>query len=305
MAVKIVYSPQYLKYHFGPSHPLQTKRAKEFIELLRKKRFNFDLVKAPKATVEDILLVHTKSYFEKVKMMAEAGGGFLSDDTPVNKDNFESVFYMIGGSIKACELALKGMVAVNTQGGMHHAKSYSSSGFCIFNDHAITIKRLQKQKQIKTAVVLDLDVHAGNGTEEIFYSDPSVLTISIHQDPTNFYPGTGFESQKGEGKGKGFNYNFPLPAGVGEEEYLPVLDRALAIIKDYKPDLLAVILGVDTFKLDPLASFGFEKETYGKIASRLKGFRMKELSNTGQAIMFAGGYSAEVPSLWWEFVKNF
>lgn len=326
--MKIVYSPKYLKYRFGSGHPFWPGRAKQFIELLKSKskgksKMDFEIIDAPKASEEDILLVHTKDYLERVKKLVKTNG-YLSVDTPVNKDNFEAAYYYVGGTIEASKLALGGQLVVNLLGGLHHAESNNSSGFCIFNDHAIAIRKLQRDPstrgarsgQIKNACVLDLDVHAGNGTQEIFYSDPTVLKISIHQDPTFFYPGTGFDWQTGEGKGKGFNINIPLPPGTGEKEYLEVLDGVLPEIKKFNPDLLIVIMGFDTYKGDPLASFRLEKETYGKIALRLAtGFDRAQPSVLAQArrgkperipivVLFAGGYSKDVPELWYEFIRG-
>lgn len=293
---KVVYSGKYLKYHFDFEHPFWPERVKEFLKLLKRKKFGFKLIVAPKATDDEILLVHTKEYLNRVKKLAKEKG-HLTIDTQVNPDNLKAAYYSVGGTIKAAEIALKEGLAVNTLGGLHHAETNDSSGFCIFNDHAIAIKKLQSQKKIKKAAVLDIDVHAGNGTQEIFYNDPSVLKVSIHQDPTTFYPGTGFSWQRGEGKGEGYNLNFPLPAGTLETKYLVALDSVLPKIKDYQPDILFVVFGVDTHKNDPLASFRLEKKTYGKIARKIKKFSPK-------VILFAGGYSKEVPVLWYEFVKN-
>jgi len=267
------------------------------MELLDKEGFKYELVEAQKGIDEDILLVHTKNYLKGLKETVEKGVGYLSADTPVHKDNLEAAYYYTGGTLQAAKLALDGEKVVNTLGGLHHAESGKSSGFCIFNDHAVAIRKLQKDGKIKTAAVLDLDVHAGNGTQEIFYHDPSVFTISIHQDPSFFYPGTCFPEQTGDGAGEGFNLNVILKPGTQEKEYLDKLDSVLPKIEEFKPDLLFVILGVDTYKDDPLASIELEKETYGKIAKRLQKFDKK-------AVLFAGGYSKDVPQLWFEFVKN-
>ena len=177
----------------------------------------------------------------------------------------------------------------------NHKRSLRLRRKQILNSNSQNSKQ-SKKLGIKTAAVLDLDVHAGNGTQEIFYSDPSVLTISIHQDPTFFYPGTGFAEQTGEGRGKGFNLNYPIPPGTGEKEYLETLDKALPKIKKFKPDILVVVFGADTYKDDPLASIELEIETYGKIAKRLRPFPKK-------AVLFAGGYSKKVPEIWYEFLK--
>lgn len=294
--INIVYSEKYLDYGFGESHPFRPERARKFIELLETKKLGYKIIEAPRASDEEILLVHTEEYLERVKHLSKEAGG-VSMDTPVTKENLEAAYYYTGGTIRAAEIALEGKKVVNLLGGLHHAESNNSSGFCIFNDHAIAIRSLQKNDKIKTASVLDLDVHAGNGTQEIFYDDPTVLTISVHQDPTRFYPGTGFEHQTGEGEGEGFNINKVLSPGTKEKEYLEFLDALLPVVVDFEPDILLVILGVDTYEKDPLASVKLEKGTYAKIAGRIKKFDKK-------AVLFAGGYSKDVPELWWNFVSN-
>lgn len=294
--LRVIYAEEYLKYSFGKDHPFWPERAAQFIELLRSENYSFELVSPSQAEDQDILLVHTRGYLDGVKRLYQQEGS-LSIDTPLRSGILEAAYYSVGGSILACQMALAREKVVNTLGGLHHAETSHGGGFCIFNDHAIAIRKLQKENKITTAAILDLDVHAGNGTQEIFYEDPSVLTISIHQDPTNFYPGTGFAWQKGEGKGEGFNLNFPLPGGTGEKEYLATLDKALEEINDFKYDLLVVVLGVDTYKEDPLASLQLEKSTYGKIAQKLKNWSPK-------VILCAGGYSKEVPDLWYEFVQG-
>ncbi|OGG18288.1 hypothetical protein A3D05_00860 [Candidatus Gottesmanbacteria bacterium RIFCSPHIGHO2_02_FULL_40_24] len=295
--MQVIYSPKYLNYYFEEGHPFWPERAGLFIELLEKNKFSHQLINPGRATDEDILLVHTRFYLQKLKDLANGGGGYLSIDTPVHKNNLEAAYYSVGGTILAAELALKGETVINTLGGLHHAESNASSGFCIFNDHAIAIRKLQRRGKIKKAAVLDLDVHAGNGTQEIFYTDPNVLKISLHQDPTNFYPGTGFPQQTGEKAGKGFNINIVLKPGTGEKIYLEKLNQILPKISEYKPDLLLVIIGVDTYKNDPLASIKLKKQTYGKIAQRLNQFDKK-------GILFAGGYSKDTPFLWFEIINN-
>ena len=297
---KIIYSPKYLNYDFGLGHPFWPERALQFLQKLKKHQLSstkLQIIESQSAKDSDILLVHTKDFLERVKRLAKEGEA-LSIDTPVTEKNLEAAYYYVGGTILASNLALKGERVINLLGGLHHAGPSTSSGFCIFNDHAIAIRKLQKEEKIRKAMIFDLDVHAGNGTQEIFYSDPTVFTISIHQDPTFFYPGTGFAWQKGEGKGKSYNLNIPLPAGTGEKEYIKALDSVLPLEKEFKPDLVFLILGVDTYKGDPLAGFKLEKETYQKIGQRFAEF--KKL-----AVLFAGGYSKETPELWLSFLDGF
>lgn len=292
-----VYSDQYLKYDFGPDHPFWPQRAAVFLEKLRSSGIPFEILSPPKASAEDILLAHSKEYLHRVKELALSRGA-LSLDTPVNPDVWETAYFSVGGSVLTMEKALQGERAVNLLGGMHHAGIEDSSGFCIFNDLAIAIRKLQKEGKIKTAMVYDLDVHAGNGTQEIFYFDPTVFTISLHQDPETIYPGTGFAWEEGEGLGLGFNKNVVLSPGTGGKEYLKALDSVLPEADVFRPDLIVLILGVDTYKEDPLASLKLDEDDYRQIGERFKGFDKV-------AVMFAGGYSRKTPELWMDFLMGF
>lgn len=295
--LNIVYSKYYQDYNFGPGHPFIADRAEKFLKLIKKTAILFKIIHPKRALDKDILLVHSLSYLERLKAVAKEKG-FLAPDTPVAPDILEAAFWSVGGSILALNLALQKQRVMNLLGGMHHTGIYSSSGFCIFNDHAIAIRKLQKEKKIKKALVIDLDVHAGQGTQEIFYYDPMVFTISIHQDPTTLYPGTGFLDQIGEGKGRGYNLNFPLPPGTEEKEYLKALDKAISISQNFSYDVAVLVFGVDTYKEDPLAEFRLDQDSYEKIGKKFRSFPKL-------AIMCAGGYSKETPSLWLSFLQGF
>jgi len=295
--LKVVFHEKYLKYDFGPGHPLWPDRTVPFLEKLKRYKIHHEIVVPQKATDEDILLVHSDNYLERVKRLAHERGA-LSIDTPVNPNVLEASYYSVGGSILALELALKEERVINLLGGLHHAGIFNSSGFCIFNDHAIAIRKLQKEGKIKKAMVYDIDVHAGQGTQEIFYKDPKVFTISLHQDPTTLYPGTGFAYQKGEGAGEGYNLNIPLEPGTDEKKYLQALDSVLPLAKKFPHDVVILVLGVDTFKEDPLANLRLEEGTYQKIGQRFKKFAKL-------AVMCAGGYSRKTPDLWLSFLKGY
>lgn len=293
----IVYSEKYLQYSFGKNHPFWPERTSVFLEKIKTSRIPFKILTPEKGKDKDILLVHSKKYLELVKKLAEENG-FLSTDTPLTGNVLEAAYFSVGGSILILREALKGKKVINLLGGFHHACISSSSGFCIFNDHSIAIRKMQKEGRVKKVIIYDLDVHAGQGTQEIFYSDPSIFTISLHQDPSTLYPGTGFEYQKGEGKGEGYNLNIPLPPGTREKEYLNVLDQVLPLSDKFKPDLTVLVLGVDTYKDDPLASLELEESTYYKIGKKFKNF--KKLG-----VVYAGGYSKKVPDLWLSFLRGY
>lgn len=296
-SLKVIFHEKYLKYNFGPDHPFWPQRAVVFLEKLKKYKIPHEILAPPKATEQDILLVHTPEYLGRLKQLAQEDGA-LALDTPVNQGTLKAAFFSVGGSILALKLALKGERAMNLLGGLHHASSSTSSGFCLFNDHAIAIRKMQKERKMKRAMIYDIDVHAGQGTQEIFYRDPKVFTISIHQDPKTLYPETGFAYQKGEELGEGYNLNVPLPPGTEEGEYLAALDKVLPLAKKYYHDIIVLVLGVDTYKDDPLASFKLEEDTYQQIGERFKKF-------SKLAVMCAGGYSKKTPDLWLSFLKGY
>lgn len=295
--LKVVFHETYLNYDFGPGHPLWPDRARIFLEKLKKYKVPHEILVPKRAIDEDILLVHSQDYLARVKRYARKGGA-LSIDTPVTFANLEASYYSVGGSILSLREALNGEKVINLLGGLHHAGISDSSGFCIFNDHSIAIKKLQREGKIKKAMIYDLDVHSGQGTQEIFYRDPKVFTISIHQNPSTLYPGTGFAEEKGEGLGKGYNLNLPLSPGTGEKEYLQALDSVLPLTKKFPHDVIILVLGVDTYKEDPLANIELEIDSYRKIGKRFRDFPKL-------AVVFAGGYSKATPDLWFSFLKGY
>lgn len=294
--LNIIYHPQYLDYRFSADHPFWSERAEVFLAKMRKAKKQFKLITPEPGTDADLILVHDPAYLQKVKFLASQNG-FLSPDTPLHPQVLQAAYYSVGGTLLAARLALKNRRVINLLGGLHHAGIYDSSGFCIFNDPAIAVRSLQINKLIKKAFIFDIDVHAGQGTQEIFYSDPSVFTLSVHQDPATIYPGTGFPQQKGEGRGKGFNQNIILSPGSGEKEFLPAVKQGLSLQKKFSPDLTLLILGADTYKKDRLGSLKLTLSSYIKIGSQFKS--LKNL-----AILCAGGYSKEVPIIWQNFLKG-
>jgi len=294
----IVYSENYLKYDLGADNPISRDKTMVFLEKLKAEgEISYEVVEPASAKENDLLLVHTPKYIKELKRLAASDLEF-DPDTPINQGMIEGGLYIVGGTILCLNLALQRKKTVNLIGGMHHAGSYYASGFCIYNDHAIALRKLQKEGKIERATIYDLDVHAGQGTQEIFYSDPTVMTVSIHQDPFTIYPGTGFETQKGEGRGLGTNINVTLPPGTKETEYLKALDSILERTKEFEPDISVLVLGVDTYKGDLLGGLSLEEESFRKIGERFR--RFDKL-----AVLFGGGYSRKIPDLWMMFLKGY
>lgn len=294
----IVYTEKYLTYDLGEGNPIVRTKTQDFLRSIKdKKRFSYHILEPEKASEEDLLLVHTVKYLKELERLA-ANNLEFDPDTPVNRGMIEGGLYIVGGTIMCLNLALEDKKVVNLIGGMHHAGSYQASGFCIYNDHAIAIRKLQREGKIKKAAVLDLDVHAGQGTQEIFYRDPNVLTVSIHQDPHTIYPGVGFESQRGDGEGYGTNINIPLPPLTGEDNYLKALNSVIPSIENFKPDIKVLVLGVDTYEEDHLGGFRLKIDSFRKIGERLKDW-------SKLAVLFGGGYSTKIPDLWISFLDGY
>lgn len=250
------------------------------------------------ATRENIELNHSSSYIEKVKTLDKAGGGNIGEDAIVGPDSYEIALKSAGGAIKAVDAVMKKEVqnvyALNRPPG-HHAEPDDGSGFCLFNNIAIAAKHAREKYGLKRILILDWDVHHGNGTETSFYDDPGVLFISIHQE--NIFPKErGKITDVGMKGGEGYNINVELPAGTGNDGYLEVFKRIIEPIADqYKPELIMLSAGQDASRFDPLGRMLITAEGYYEMTERLKNIAKKHCDGKLVAC-HEGGYStAYVP----------
>ena len=281
--MKVVFSKSCLEYDF-PGHPESSERVRETYGLLRKTK-NLEFVKPSKCSRQDLLLVHTKSLVDTIKH-----GKFENLETPPIPKIYNHAKLAVGGSLLAMDIALKeGKAFSLMRPPGHHASKNKFEGFCYFNNLAIAVMRALKK--VKKVAILDIDVHHGNGTQDIFLRNPRVIYVSLHQYGF-IYPGTGKHSEAN-------CYNYPLESGTGEGEYLEKLQVGLDKIKEFGPDLIAISAGFDTFEKDPLAGLKLTKETYSKIS--------KMISELGKPKFAAleGGYSKALPECVRSFLKNF
>ncbi len=275
--MKIIFNPECLEYRHEPSHPETPERVKTIAEALEKAGYEFR--NAAPADKQDILLVHTQEHFEKVK-----NKNYFDPDTPAIDIKYPLI--AAGCAIRAAEL--NGFALIRPPG--HHAGKDFLGGFCYFNNIAIALRKVYLNKKV---AILDIDAHHGNGTQDIFLHESNVLYVSLHQHP--LYPGTGKESIDN-------CINFPLPAGIDEMIYLKTLEKALARIQQFMPDVLAISLGFDTYEKDPLAGFLLKKESYRKIAKTIAN-TVKECRARCFAVL-EGGYSNEIGKLAVEFFEK-
>jgi len=268
--MKIVYSEKCLGYK-QEGHAESSERVKSSYELLKEKGFEF--LKPEVTSEKDILRVHSREILEKIK-----SGNFYDLDSPSYKNIFYYASLSAGAAIKTMKECLKNKehcFSLMRPPG-HHATKNSLGGFCYFNNIAIAITKALEDKKIKKAAILDIDLHHGNGTQDIFLGNKQVIFVSLHQFPQ--YPGTGEFSE-------GNCINYPLPARTDEKTYLKTLEIALKNIQKFSPDLIAVSAGFDTYEKDPLGDIKLKIESYEKIAKLIKALNKPIFS------VLEGGYS--------------
>jgi len=305
----VVFSPKYYQHNPGRSHPESAKRLGAIVNELRhgalRKSKNWQFVEPQKARLEDVELVHDVEYIKFVEGVCRAGGGLLDlEDTVVSPRSFEVALCAVGGTLKAVEVVVKDMyenafALVRPPG--HHAGRFQACGFCIFNNVAIAAQYLLQRVGLKRILILDIDAHHGNGTQETFYKTSEVLYTSIHQDP-RLFPGTGFLNEVGEGEGKGYKVNIPLPFGSDDRLYLKAFKEiAVPIARQYKPQFVLISAGLDGHYTDPVANLSLSAACYEAIfqtmielSSRLCQRRLVAVLEGGYSLRVVGRIAAAV-----------
>lgn len=306
----IIYHEKFRQYDLGPGHPFRGSRFADVRLFLKEKGLDNspDVVfsKPEMATWEDLVKVHERSYVDLIFRLAKKGVPY-DLETPVSEEILEALMYIIGGAVKAGKSIYEGRVerAVNLGGGFHHAGRNYGGGFCIFNDVAILSERLRREYGVKRILILDFDVHFGNGTSDIFYSDPGVLYISLHQDPRTIFPGTGFIEQVGSGEGEGYNVNVPLPPRTGEAAYLFALKEIFVpLAEEFEPEVVIANGGSDAHFADSLGRLGLTVNGFFQLSRMLR--EASERICGGRAVLLLGsGYNPKVlPYCWYALVMG-
>lgn len=250
------------------------------------------------ATEGEILRLHTREYVERIKKMSSEMGGDAGEQTPFGRGSYEIALLAAGGCMTAVDAVLDGTVnnayaLVRPPG--HHAEKDQGRGFCIFGNTALAAIHARQTRGVSRVAIVDWDVHHGNGTEHAFYADPSVLTISIHQD-NNYPPDSGALSDTGTGAGKGYNINVPLPPGSGVGAYVATVERVVApALTAFRPELILIASGLDASAMDPLASMMMTSDGYRKLTRTVLGVA-RDVCGGRVVACHEGGYSpAYVP----------
>jgi acetoin utilization deacetylase AcuC-like enzyme len=270
MTTALVYSKKYLEHNPGEGHPERPERLKVIVNALKRAKLwetpKIKVVEPRPTNLETLELIHDLGYIELVERLSKSETP-LDGDTPVRKNTYELALLAAGGAIDAgrvvlSEDAMNAFALIRPPG--HHATQTRGGGFCYFNNLAVMIERLKREFKLKRIFVLDFDAHHGNGTHDIFYDDPSVLYMSLHQDPLTLYPGTGFIDEVGSGEGEGYTINVPLPPGSGDAEYMGTMKEIFVpLTEQFKPELFAVSAGFDAYVDDPLTKLRLSTLAYG------------------------------------------
>jgi acetoin utilization deacetylase AcuC-like enzyme len=293
MKVGLVYDSIYLEHDTG-DHVENARRLVETMSYLKETGAKERLISLPArpATVEELEMIHGPEYISYVKSKAEKGGGWLDPDTVISPKSYEAALYAAGGLMVAVEAVMKGEVdsafaLVRPPG--HHAIRDRAMGFCIFNNVAIAAELALRKLNLNRVLIVDFDVHHGNGTQDAFYGDPKVLYFSTHQYP--FYPGTGWIDETGTGEGEGTTVNFPMAAGWGDDEYLRAFNEVLIpVARRFRPELLLVSAGFDPHWADQLAMMRVTITGFAQMALILRELAA-ELCRGRVVFTLEGGYN--------------
>ena len=288
----VVVDKEYLKHQPGESHPERPERVKVLLDLAGElDTAKFQLLPPQPAQRSDIAATHGEEHIKLIEATAQHNRYALDGDTITCRDSFAVSLLAVGGFIGlldavAAKDCRNGFALVRPPG--HHALRNRAMGFCLFNTMAIGAEYLQRTHGAKKILIMDWDVHHGNGTQDAFYADPSVLFISTHQYP--YYPGSGAANEVGSGVGEGFTINIPLPAGCADAEYAQVFhDIVVPAAEKFCPDWILVSAGFDPHRRDPLGGMGVSDQGFAHMASRLLGLADK-FADAKIAFLLEGGY---------------
>ncbi|MBY8983067.1 MAG: histone deacetylase [Candidatus Lokiarchaeota archaeon] len=309
MTTGIIYSPIYLEHRIG-QHIESHNRLIAIMDLLKEKGIlenpNFKIIEPRQATLDQIKYVHTENLINQVKKISEiaAETGHIQNldmDTSVSAKTYEASLYSVGGNLEAADRIVNGEIknafAIVRPPG-HHSKVDKCSGFCIFNNIAITAEYLLREKGFKRIAIIDWDCHHGDGTQQIFFEgSPSnqgdILFFSSHQDGRTLYPGSGFINEIGFGKGEGKIINYPIPPKAAEDVLMIFFNEIInPICDEFKPEFILISAGFDTHWTDRLTNMGW---TYQAPANFLKKIMKiaNKYANDKILITLEGGYEID------------
>ena len=280
--------------HDLPGHPERPARILALdAEMERNGWFGWERVEAPRATRDALSRVHSLRHVDFVAELSARGGGAIDIDTSAVAGTYEAALRSAGGAVALVDALLRdgepcGVSAQRPPG--HHASASRAMGFCFFNNVAVAAAHARVAHAVDRVLILDWDVHHGNGTNDIFHSDPSVLFCSIHEWP--LYPGTGPAEDAGSGAGEGFTVNMPVPGGSGDEVHGSLVEHVVApLIRAWEPQLVLVSAGFDAHRADPLATLRLTEAGFAGMTASLRRACADVRAPIG--VVLEGGYAVD------------
>jgi acetoin utilization deacetylase AcuC-like enzyme len=270
--------PVYLSHPASLEHDtgVHPERAARIVaieqELARHDWLGMERVEAPQVTVETLTAIHPARYVRGIEELCLSGGGALDSDTFVVEASYEAALRAAGGAVRLVDLLMSGEApsgfsALRPPG--HHAEPTRAMGFCLFNNIAVAAQHALDAHGLERVLVLDWDVHHGNGTNAAFHASPNVLFVSLHEWP--LYPGTGPASDVGSGRGTGFTVNIPIVAGAGDAVYVSLFEHVIApLALAYQPQLVLISAGFDAHRDDPLADLELTTDGFAALAGTMR-----------------------------------
>ncbi len=284
-----------MEHSMGAYHVENPQRIEAIYRMLEKEiSFPYTEIEPRPADVKEIQMVHSSSYIESIKETSGKERIQLDPDTATSARSYEVALLAAGGLLTAIDLVMEGKIhngfaLVRPPG--HHAEASRAMGFCLFNNVAIGAEYLVKKFRIKRILILDWDLHHGNGTQHSFYHRKDILYFSTHQFP--HYPGTGHWEETGQDKGTGFTVNVPLSGGKTDGDYLYIFKKILSpIVSEYKPEFILISAGFDIYKADPLGGMQITEEGFGALTSELM-ILAHEFSKDRILFTLEGGYDLQ------------
>jgi acetoin utilization deacetylase AcuC-like enzyme len=283
--------PSSLLHETGP-HPEQPARIMAIEhELAARDWLGFERVMSPAIDRALLHAVHPESYVASIERVCATGGGFLDADTVVSPHSFEAALHAAGGAVRMVDLLLEGEAprafSAHRPPG-HHAETSQAMGFCLFNNIAVAAQYALDRRGLERVMIVDWDVHHGNGTNDIFHATDRVLFVSIHQSP--LYPGTGPAGDVGSGEGRGFTVNLPVPPGAGDRLFCSFVDQVVdPLARSFSPQLILISAGYDAHRDDPLAECELTEDGYAAMTRSIR--RTCEALGVPVGCVLEGGYA--------------